>query len=139
MRRLSPSGFSPVVTSFSPSVFNVSSYCSDYNARPFEPLNKLNGPQTDAFGYSIESERLYNSWLSGDNIAEQAVHSIDIMSWSMGGKRPVSATGTGGRQYVQNRFLATSTTILQLLVTTTTAQKEAISSASRPVVLETTW
>jgi myo-inositol 2-dehydrogenase / D-chiro-inositol 1-dehydrogenase len=47
---------------------------------------------------------LYYSWLSGDYIVEQAVHSIDMMSWAMGGKLPVSATGTGGRQYVQNRF-----------------------------------
>lgn len=40
----------------------------------------------------------YHSWLSGDFIAEQAVHSLDLMSWAMGGKMPVSATGTGGRQ-----------------------------------------
>jgi myo-inositol 2-dehydrogenase/D-chiro-inositol 1-dehydrogenase len=40
----------------------------------------------------------YHSWLSGDFITEQAVHSLDLMSWAMGGKMPVSATGTGGRQ-----------------------------------------
>jgi myo-inositol 2-dehydrogenase/D-chiro-inositol 1-dehydrogenase len=41
---------------------------------------------------------MYYSWLSGDYIVEQAVHSIDMMSWAMGGKLPVAATGTGGRQ-----------------------------------------
>lgn len=40
----------------------------------------------------------YYAWLSGDHIVEQAVHCIDMMSWAMGGKLPVSALGTGGRQ-----------------------------------------
>jgi myo-inositol 2-dehydrogenase/D-chiro-inositol 1-dehydrogenase len=40
----------------------------------------------------------YYTWLSGDHIVEQAVHSIDMMSWAMGGKLPVSVTATGGRQ-----------------------------------------
>lgn len=38
------------------------------------------------------------NWLSGDSIAEQAVHSLDMMSWAMGDKTPLRATGTGGRQ-----------------------------------------
>jgi predicted dehydrogenase len=41
---------------------------------------------------------IYYNWLSGDHIAEQAVHSLDMMSWAMGDKMPVKATGTGGRQ-----------------------------------------
>lgn len=41
---------------------------------------------------------LYYNWLSGDHIMEQAVHSIDLMSWAMGDKLPIKATGTGGRQ-----------------------------------------
>jgi myo-inositol 2-dehydrogenase / D-chiro-inositol 1-dehydrogenase len=41
---------------------------------------------------------IYHNWLSGDHIAEQAVHSLDMMSWAMGDQLPVSATGTGGRQ-----------------------------------------
>jgi myo-inositol 2-dehydrogenase/D-chiro-inositol 1-dehydrogenase len=40
----------------------------------------------------------YYNWLSGDFIVEQAVHSLDMMSWAMGDKMPVKATGTGGRQ-----------------------------------------
>ena len=35
-------------------------------------------------------------WLSGDQIAEQAVHNIDAMNWVMGSP-PVSAYGSGGR------------------------------------------
>lgn len=40
----------------------------------------------------------YYAWLSGDHIVEQAVHCVDMMSWAMGGKLPVSVMGTGGRQ-----------------------------------------
>jgi predicted dehydrogenase len=41
---------------------------------------------------------LYYNWLSGDHIVEQAVHSIDMMSWALGDALPTSVTGTGGRQ-----------------------------------------
>ncbi|MBK8504336.1 MAG: Gfo/Idh/MocA family oxidoreductase [Saprospiraceae bacterium] len=41
---------------------------------------------------------LYYNWLSGDHITEQAVHSLDMMSWAFGDVMPISATGTGGRQ-----------------------------------------
>lgn len=40
----------------------------------------------------------YYNWLSGDFIVEMIVHSMDMMSWVMGDKIPVRATGTGGRQ-----------------------------------------
>ena len=41
---------------------------------------------------------LYFNWLSGDHIAEQAVHSLDLMSWAYGDVLPVKVSGTGGRQ-----------------------------------------
>jgi myo-inositol 2-dehydrogenase/D-chiro-inositol 1-dehydrogenase len=40
----------------------------------------------------------YQNWLSGDMLTEQAVHSIDMMSWAMNDQLPVKAIGTGGRQ-----------------------------------------
>lgn len=40
----------------------------------------------------------YQNWLSGDYIVEMIVHSLDMMSWAMGDKMPIKATGTGGRQ-----------------------------------------
>jgi myo-inositol 2-dehydrogenase/D-chiro-inositol 1-dehydrogenase len=39
---------------------------------------------------------MHHIWLSGDQIAEQAVHNIDTMNWIMGGP-PESAYGSGGR------------------------------------------
>lgn len=41
---------------------------------------------------------LYYTWLSGDFITEMMVHSLDMMSWALGDKPPLKATGTGGRQ-----------------------------------------
>lgn len=41
---------------------------------------------------------IYYNWLSGDHIVEQAIHSLDLMSWAMGDVLPVKASGTGGRQ-----------------------------------------
>jgi predicted dehydrogenase len=40
----------------------------------------------------------YQNWLSGDYLVEMIVHSLDMMTWAMGNKMPVQATGTGGRQ-----------------------------------------
>jgi predicted dehydrogenase len=41
---------------------------------------------------------LYYTWLSGDIIAEQAVHSLDKTAWLLGDMSPVKAMGMGGRQ-----------------------------------------
>ncbi len=37
------------------------------------------------------------TWLSGDHIVEQAVHSIDRLSWATGDRTPTKATCLGGR------------------------------------------
>jgi predicted dehydrogenase len=44
----------------------------------------------------------YHTWLSGDHVVEQAVHSIDKMLWAMKDVPPVSCICTGGRQTRQN-------------------------------------
>lgn len=41
---------------------------------------------------------LYFTWLSGDHIVEQAVHTIDKVAWAMKDEMPVRAWATGGRQ-----------------------------------------
>ena len=40
----------------------------------------------------------YYNWMSGDLVIEQAVHSLDMMSWVMGDISPEKAIGSGGRQ-----------------------------------------
>jgi predicted dehydrogenase len=41
---------------------------------------------------------LYFTWLSGDHIVEQSVHSLDKTAWLLGDASPVKAWGVGGRQ-----------------------------------------
>jgi len=41
---------------------------------------------------------LYFTWLSGDHVVEQAVHTIDKLAWAMGDKPPLKAIAHGGRQ-----------------------------------------
>lgn len=40
----------------------------------------------------------HHTWISGDHIVEQAIHSIDRLSWAMGDKTPLSVSCLGGRQ-----------------------------------------
>lgn len=41
---------------------------------------------------------LYYPWLSGDHIAEQHIHTLDMMAWIKRDQYPVAALGIGGRQ-----------------------------------------
>jgi predicted dehydrogenase len=41
---------------------------------------------------------MYYTWLSGDHIVEQFVHTLDKALWTMGDEPPVSCIGLGGRQ-----------------------------------------
>jgi predicted dehydrogenase len=41
---------------------------------------------------------LYFTWLSGDHIVEQHIHSLDKMAWANKDQTPVRAFGLGGRQ-----------------------------------------
>lgn len=48
---------------------------------------------------------VYYNWLSGDHIAEQAIHSLDMMSWALGDVTPLQVSGTGGRQRrIEDRY-----------------------------------
>jgi myo-inositol 2-dehydrogenase / D-chiro-inositol 1-dehydrogenase len=40
----------------------------------------------------------YYTWLSGDFLVEQAIHSVDKAAWAMNGEMPISASGMGGRE-----------------------------------------
>jgi len=40
---------------------------------------------------------LYFTWLSGDHIVEQHIHSLDKIAWVLGDKTPLRVTSSGGR------------------------------------------
>jgi predicted dehydrogenase len=54
-------------------------------------------PKWSRMEYQIRNW-LYFSWLSGDHIKEQAVHSLDKTAWLQGDIQPTQAVGLGGRQ-----------------------------------------
>lgn len=41
---------------------------------------------------------LYRTWLSGDHIVEQAIHSVDHIQWTMNDAAPIACTAIGGRE-----------------------------------------
>ncbi len=41
---------------------------------------------------------LYFTWLSGDHIAEQHIHSLDVAAWALGDRYPQRCVSMGGRQ-----------------------------------------
>lgn len=54
-------------------------------------------PEWSEMEYQIRNW-LYFTWLSGDHINEQAIHSLDKTAWLTGDTAPIQATGIGGRQ-----------------------------------------
>lgn len=76
---------------------DISAVYNTYNTgatyRSWQPEN----PQLTSAEWQLRNWPFFN-WLSGDHIVEQAVHSIDMMSWAFGDKLPLNAIGTGGRQ-----------------------------------------
>ncbi len=61
------------------------------------PWVKARKPEWTDLEYQLR-DWLYYCWLSGDHLVEQAVHTVDKMSWAFGDVAPISATGQGGRQ-----------------------------------------
>jgi predicted dehydrogenase len=58
--------------------------------------HKGRNPEWSEMEYQMRNW-LYFTWLSGDHIAEQHIHSLDKLAWAMGDRYPVKATSSGGR------------------------------------------
>jgi len=77
-------------------VGQIQSVYSTYNAGPVKDHINRNPDWTPM---QTQVRNWYQfTWLSGDHIVEQAVHSLDMMSWAMGDVPPTRITGHGGRQ-----------------------------------------
>ncbi len=67
---------------------------------PFQPRKA----EWSDLAYQLRNWHYYN-WLSGDFMVEQSIHSLDMMLWAMGGRLPIKAIGSGGRQVrVEERY-----------------------------------
>jgi predicted dehydrogenase len=62
-----------------------------------ELWHRGNNPNWSEMEYQLRNW-LYFTWLSGDHIAEQHIHSIDKALWLMKDEPPVACYGLGGRQ-----------------------------------------
>ncbi len=68
---------------------------SNYNAGTL--WHRTPKPSWSRMEYQIRNW-LYYTWLSGDHICEQAVHSLDKCAWLLGDTQPKNAMAMGGRQ-----------------------------------------
>jgi myo-inositol 2-dehydrogenase/D-chiro-inositol 1-dehydrogenase len=68
---------------------------SSYNANGL--WHRGRKPEWSEMEYEVRNW-LYFTWLSGDHIMEQAVHSLDKTAWLLGDVQPERATALGGRQ-----------------------------------------
>ena len=68
---------------------------SSYNAGTL--WHRGDNPDWSRMEYQMRNWYYY-TWLSGDHICEQAVHSLDKTAWLAGDASPVRALGMGGRQ-----------------------------------------
>ncbi|MEZ5384625.1 MAG: Gfo/Idh/MocA family oxidoreductase [Prosthecobacter sp.] len=78
---------------------DISSIFASYYTGPVKVMPPASGRPADMADVEWQIRNWYNfSWLSGDSIVEQAVHSIDKIVWAMKDTPPVSCVATGGRQ-----------------------------------------
>lgn len=68
---------------------------SSYNSNTL--WHRGDKPEWSRMEYQIRNW-LYYTWLSGDIIGEQAIHSLDKTAWLLNDQSPVKAMGMGGRQ-----------------------------------------
>jgi predicted dehydrogenase len=72
---------------------------STYFAGPVKPMAEEAARTPEMGDIEWQLRNWYNfSWISGDSIVEQAVHSVDKICWAMGDTHPESCVATGGRQ-----------------------------------------
>ena len=64
--------------------------------KPMPPASERKPGMTDL---EWQLRNWYNfTWICGDSLVEQAVHSVDKMAWAMKDEMPVKAVAVGGRQ-----------------------------------------
>jgi predicted dehydrogenase len=70
-----------------------------YHTGPVKPMPKADTRPEGMADVAWQVQNWYNfSWLSGDGLVEQAVHSVDKLCWGMKDVAPLAAVGVGGRQ-----------------------------------------
>ncbi|HXJ42890.1 MAG TPA: Gfo/Idh/MocA family oxidoreductase [Bryobacteraceae bacterium] len=78
---------------------DIVAYYATYYTSPVKPMPPASTRPAGISDIEWQIRNWYNfSWLCGDSIVEQAVHSVDKIAWAMKDQPPVSCVAVGGRQ-----------------------------------------
>jgi myo-inositol 2-dehydrogenase/D-chiro-inositol 1-dehydrogenase len=78
---------------------DLAAYYATYYTSPVKPMPPASDRPAGMSDIEWQVKNWYNfSWLCGDSLVEQAVHSVDKIAWAMHDKPPVSCVAVGGRQ-----------------------------------------
>ena len=78
---------------------DVRSIYATYYTGPVKPMPADDTRPAGMSDLDWQVRNWYNfTWLSGDSLVEQAIHSVDKVAWCMKDEPPVKAVATGGRQ-----------------------------------------
>ncbi len=78
---------------------DVTNMFATYYTGPVKPMPPANRRPEGVADVAWQIQNWYNfSWLSGDSLVEQAIHSVDKIGWATGDIDPIAAVATGGRQ-----------------------------------------
>lgn len=81
---------------------NIVSYYATYYTSPVKPMRPASERPAGMSDVEWMIRNWYNfTWLCGDGLVEQAVHSVDKVAWAMHDKPPISCVAVGGRQIPQ--------------------------------------
>ena len=78
---------------------NVVNYYGTYYTTPVKPMPPASDRPAGMSDMEWQVKNWYNfSWLCGDSLVEQAVHTVDKVAWAFNDQPPISCVGVGGRQ-----------------------------------------
>ena len=81
----------------------VRSVFGTYLAGPVKPMPPANTRPAGMTDLEWMVRNWYNfTWLSGDGLVEQAIHTVDWIAWTMKDEPPLKCTAVGGRQIPAN-------------------------------------
>lgn len=78
---------------------DLTGYYATYYAGPVKPMPPASERKPEWADVEWQIRNWYNfSWLSGDSLVEQAIHSVDKIAWAFKDIDPIACIATGGRQ-----------------------------------------
>jgi predicted dehydrogenase len=81
------------------SIGDIVAYYATYYTSPVKPMPAASTRPAGMSDVEWMIRNWYNfTWLCGDGLVEQAVHSVDKVAWAMKDQPPVSCVAVGGRQ-----------------------------------------